>query len=157
MVSDMTIQDWGSIGEIIGGIAVLVTIFYLAIQLRQSTQAAHRHTYNTAADSMAQFSWNLAKNPYLQKLYRTMLRAPDSLSDDELLQAETILDAYLTLMESYYLHNIQFGEELSQARWGRILSRIFVTPGGQRYWAQRRWQFHEEFAKYVDGLIAAEP
>jgi hypothetical protein len=156
MVSEMTIQDWGSIGEIIGGIAVLATVVYLAIQLRQSTQATHRHTYNAAADSMAQFSWNLAKNPYLQKLYRNMLSTPDSLTADELLQAETILDAYLTLMESYYLHNIQFGETLSQARWGRILTRIFATPGGQRYWAQRRWQFHEDFANYVDALMTDE-
>lgn len=155
-MNQLTIQEWGSIGEIVGGIAVLVTVVYLAIQLRHSTQATHRHTYNAAADSMAQFSWNLAKNPYLQKLYRTMLRAPDSLSDDELLQAETILDAYLTLMESYYLHNIQFGEKLSQDRWGRTLSKIFAMPGGQRYWAQRRWQFQEEFANYVDELIVAE-
>lgn len=155
-MNNLTIQDWGSIGEVVGGLAVLVTVVYLAIQLRHSTQAAHRHTYNAAADSMAQFSWNLAKNPYLQKLYRTMLRAPDSLSDDELLQAETILDAYLTLMESYYLHNIEFGEKLSQARWGRIISRIVTTPGGRRYWQQRRWQFHEEFANYVDGLTGAE-
>jgi len=156
-VNNLTIQDWGSIGETVGGIAVLVTVVYLAIQLRHSTQAAHRQTYSAGADSIAQFSWNLAKNPYLQKLYRTMLSAPDSLSDDELLQAETILDAYLTLMESFYLHNMQFGEKLSQDRWGRTLSRIFAMPGGQRYWVQRRWQFQEEFANYVDELMVAEP
>lgn len=154
-MTELTIQDWGSVGEIIGGIAVLVTIAYLAIQLRQATQATHRQTYNAAAESMSQFSWDLAKNPYLHKLFLTMLRETDALSNDELLQAQTVLDAYMTLMESYYLHNTEFGEELSQARWGRILTRMITSPGGSRYWSQRRWQFHALFADYVDGLVEA--
>ena len=32
----MTIQDWGAIGEIVGGLAVIVTLGYLAFQLRQN-------------------------------------------------------------------------------------------------------------------------
>ncbi len=34
----MTIQDWGAIGDLVGGVAVLVTLIYLAIQIRQSTK-----------------------------------------------------------------------------------------------------------------------
>lgn len=35
----MTLQDWGSLGEVISGMAVLVTLIYLAIQTRQNTLA----------------------------------------------------------------------------------------------------------------------
>ncbi len=32
----MTIQDWGAIGELVGGAAVLVALVYLALQIRQT-------------------------------------------------------------------------------------------------------------------------
>lgn len=36
----MTIQDWGAIGEIVGGVAVVVTLIYLATQIRYARLAA---------------------------------------------------------------------------------------------------------------------
>ena len=35
----MSIQDWGAIGEILGAIGVIVTLLYLATQVRQNTKA----------------------------------------------------------------------------------------------------------------------
>ena len=38
----MTIQDWGALGEIIGALAVVASLVYLAVQIRQnSRQLAH--------------------------------------------------------------------------------------------------------------------
>jgi len=38
----MTIQDWGAIGELVGGVAVIVTLIYLALQVRQNTRQFSR-------------------------------------------------------------------------------------------------------------------
>jgi hypothetical protein len=57
-------------------------------------------------------------------------------------------------METFYLHNREFGETLSQERWSRMLSRLVAFPGAARYWNERRWQYHAEFATYVDELLA---
>ncbi len=35
----MTIQDWGAIGELIGGVAVIATLVYLSMQIRQNTKS----------------------------------------------------------------------------------------------------------------------
>lgn len=35
----MNIQDWGAIGEVISAVAVIISLVYLAIQLRQNTRA----------------------------------------------------------------------------------------------------------------------
>jgi len=147
-----TIQDWGALGEIIGGLAVLFTIFYLALQLRRSTRATHRQTYQAAADSVARFALDLAHDPELQGLFRIGLRSPETLSEPDLFRAFSVLDAYRALMESFYLHNLEFDEVLSQERWQRILSRILSTPGGALYWKNRKWQYHAQFASYMDSL-----
>ena len=35
----MTIQDWGAVGEIIGGIAIIISLIYVGLQIRQNTKA----------------------------------------------------------------------------------------------------------------------
>jgi hypothetical protein len=35
----MNIQDWGAIGEVVSAVAVIITLVYLALQLRQNTKA----------------------------------------------------------------------------------------------------------------------
>ena len=41
----MTLNDLGNIGELIGALAVLVTLVYVAVQLRQNTLAIKAQTY----------------------------------------------------------------------------------------------------------------
>ena len=35
----MTLQDWGAIGEVIGGVAIIFSLIYVGIQVKQSTKA----------------------------------------------------------------------------------------------------------------------
>ncbi len=49
----MSIQDWGAIGEIVGGIAVVISLVYLAAQLRMNTNTLKA---NAAWDSEMAFA-----------------------------------------------------------------------------------------------------
>ena len=40
----MDIMELGAIGELVGGVAVLVTLIYLAVQIRQGNERAKRET-----------------------------------------------------------------------------------------------------------------
>ena len=54
----MTIQDWGSIGEILGAGAVIITLLYLTTQVRQNTKALHSSMFqacSNATHSIADF------------------------------------------------------------------------------------------------------
>ena len=55
----MTLQDWGAIGEVIGAIAVVITLIYLAKEIRLNTYAmdegrklALAQTYQMRADAL---------------------------------------------------------------------------------------------------------
>ena len=55
----MTLQDWGSIGEVVGALAVVITLIYLAKQIRQNTHAmdegrklALAQTYQMRSDAL---------------------------------------------------------------------------------------------------------
>ncbi|MGI9262517.1 MAG: hypothetical protein ACR2QR_10805 [Woeseiaceae bacterium] len=47
----MTIQDWGAIGEMIGGVAIIVSLLYVGLQLKQGNREAKAATLQAALDS----------------------------------------------------------------------------------------------------------
>jgi len=149
----MDVQDLGAVGEIVGGLAVIATLVYLARQIRQANTSTHRQMYAQAATAISEFWLNLAKDAELQALFQKMLSEPDGLGSNQLERAFLILDSYFSLMESYYLHNQEFDEKLSQERWERILVRILAAPGGRAYWLKREYAFHDSFARYVSQLV----
>ena len=46
----MTLQDWGALGELIGGVAIIVSLIYVGLQVRQSTHATRAATSQAFTD-----------------------------------------------------------------------------------------------------------
>ncbi len=46
----MTIQDLANLGETIGGFGVVISLLYLAVQIRQNTRAVRSSSYHQAAE-----------------------------------------------------------------------------------------------------------
>ncbi len=59
----MTLSDLASIGSFISGIAVLVSLVYLAIQIRQSTRAQRAMGHQNRHDFAQQFLLKLSEEP----------------------------------------------------------------------------------------------
>ena len=94
----MTIQDLGAIGELIGGAAVIATLIYLAVQLKQNTQTmenarllALAQTYQMRSDALqamlVQASDSEHIGPIIIKLarhgYPEDIESLDELNDEE--------------------------------------------------------------------------
>lgn len=94
----MTLQDWGSIGEVVGAVAVVVTLIYLAKQIRLNTHAmdegrklALAQTYQMRADALQAMLVQAADSDHIGPLiikltehgYPEELAALDTLTDAE--------------------------------------------------------------------------
>ena len=94
----MTINELGSIGEVISALAVVVTLWYLAVQIRQNTHAmeegrrlALAQTYQVRADALQNMLVQAADSQYIgplitkltQQGYPEDVSALDRLSPDE--------------------------------------------------------------------------
>jgi hypothetical protein len=95
----MNLQDWGAIGEVVGALAVVVTLIYLAKQIRLNTHAmdegrklALAQTYQLRSDALQAMLVQAADSehigPIIIKLtglgYPEDVKALDGLSDTEL-------------------------------------------------------------------------
>ena len=59
----MSIQDWGAIGEIVGAIAVVVTLLYLSVQIRHNTRSLRSAASSSVNAALQQTLARRAENP----------------------------------------------------------------------------------------------
>ena len=75
----MTLQDLGSIGELISAIAVIVSLAYLAIQIRQNTRVARATTLQQWVSMAATVNNAVAQSGEFSRVYRTGCEDPAAL------------------------------------------------------------------------------
>lgn len=64
----MDIQDFGAIGDIVGGVAVVFTLIFLAFELRRNTRSVRASTSYEAQNSIALVNEAASRDPELLKL-----------------------------------------------------------------------------------------
>ena len=74
----MTIQDMGAVGEMIGGIAVIITLIYLTLQIRQNTRAVRLNTGHAVTEEFRGMFELVAGSSDLAELISRYVLAPDN-------------------------------------------------------------------------------
>jgi hypothetical protein len=135
--SELTIAELGAIGEFVGSIAVLITLIYLAIQVRQNTihvraQMGHDGWLSTASDDIAVMGGDAAE---------TLARA--ELGDEPLSGRDLkILDAYFKAIVMHMArveHLNSQGLEIytvDQTAWAFVYQ--FNCKVGRAWWESNR-------------------
>lgn len=118
----MSWQDLGSLGEIISAVAVVISLVYLAFQIRQNTNQIDQ---NTKAAEAAAFDSSIAhaiiarqaifENEDVARIYHDGSIDPDSLSDHDRLRYRLIVHNVL-----WSLWNLQ-----SQAQVGELATETW--------------------------------
>jgi hypothetical protein len=76
-------EEIGAIGQMLGSIAVFVTLGFLVIQIRQNTRAMRASSQQTLIDTFYEYVWQLGENAELGSLVGRGLSDFRSLSDEE--------------------------------------------------------------------------
>ena len=58
----MSLQDWASIAEIVGGIAVIVSLIYVGLQVNDSTSAIRSSAASDATKTMQSWYLEMGRN-----------------------------------------------------------------------------------------------
>ena len=74
----MTIDKLGSLGEFIGSIIVLISLVYLALEIRSNTETARTSTYQSEVSEFSALNRSMASTPDLSRLFASALEDFDS-------------------------------------------------------------------------------
>ena len=79
----MTLDQLGSIGEFIGAFGVVITLVYLAIQIRTNTESERSATYQSIVSDFGALNNTMASTPELSHLFVQAMENYHQLSSDE--------------------------------------------------------------------------
>ncbi len=150
----MTIQDWGAIGEIVGGVAVVVTLIYLAFQIRQNTRAIRLSASHAASVGIRDMYALVAEQTDLSEAIHKGSKDPSSISGAEKMRYWGFLGFWLYAFENAY---IQLTEDALDPRHWSGMKRMMIdytsVPGFRDYWPNRRHWFSEDFQHFMESEI----
>ena len=114
----------GAVGEIVGATAVVLTLIYLAVQVRRGTRATQAASFQAASALDQDFLLTLGKDPVTAQLWNTYLTDPESLSTDQSLQGLYLFISFLRRLENlYFQHRLgALSEEGWQSRQGLLVN-----------------------------------
>ena len=140
-----------AIGEIAGAIAVIATIGYLAVQIRQNTAALRSVATQGVTDQAALTYHALCTDPELATIFIRGCNTPDELKDSETARFYSFWLMTLFHMQNWYFQTRDglIANTLLES-WVRILQQIVTSQGFQKFWNDRRFIFSPEFQKFVD-------
>ena len=150
----MDINTLAAWGEFIGGIAVVVSLVYLASQIRQNSRLLQVSTTVAIANSQTLSTSAILDEPSLVRMW-TMDTAEFE-SQPEIEQAR--LSAFVTMHISTFHQNYYFRkdgvvrDEVWEAQ-SRSYGPLFRQAWMQKIWSDARLSFSDEFGDFVDGLI----
>ncbi len=102
----MTLQDLGNIGEFVGAIGVIVSLVYLATQIRQNTKAVRSNTSQAITDSRVEFLSSISDNPEVARMFFSGLSDLDSLGPDERSRFAIMMARFIATMENYHYQHL---------------------------------------------------
>jgi hypothetical protein len=153
----MSIQDWAAIGEMVGAIAVVVSLIYVGVQLRQNTRATRVSTSQAFIQIHGGALNPVIQAPAFRDIYWRGLAGVSNLHGSELAAFGAWTAHTIRAWESFYFQRKAHAfEDPMWFGWNRQFLDLFGYPGVQQVWAIRRHHFSEEFREFVERDIAGK-
>lgn len=147
----MTIQELGSLGELIGAIATVATLVYLAVQIRTNTQTVRSAATQSVHEAFATWYRMLATDADLAQITAAGLQDYESLSDAERARFVATFMSFLSCWQDAFIkwREGALSRELWSG-WEQVSMNLFMAPGGRAFWGERGYLFGDEFRRYVE-------
>ena len=150
----MNWDAFGAIAEMIGGIAVLVTLVYLAVQVRHAQRIQRQTLLSNQTAHWVANCQTIGANPELNQAWHKALRGADMTREERWQWSIVLYGVILDFEEMYYLQKEGYQYEFRWQSIQRALRNYLTTPAGERWWdAAKHLYFDPEVVDYIDTSV----
>jgi hypothetical protein len=151
----MTLQDLGDLGDLIGGIAVVVTLIYLAVQVRQNTALITAQTVQASVDATQRVLLFRAENAPLRAVIRKARNNQDLTADDTEVLASYLQASFMNFQARLQHHTRGVFDRSINESYELILEDYLQQLYVRRWWHYAKPLFGEAFRNHCEDIIAA--
>ncbi len=152
--------NWDALGasaELIGAVAIFISLVYLAMQIRQNT---HMISQNMESTRLAAFERNveagnrsrelLLLNPELTRLFLKGGRGLDALDPEERFRFGLLLRNLFSSMQGAYVRQLKLGHDPDEfTGTERVVDELLANRGVREYLAEHTLDWRPEFRSLV--------
>lgn len=145
----------GAIGEVLGAAAVVISVVYLAVQVRKQTEEAK---LSATRELSTQFQAGLdmmAQDGDLTDIWEAGMRDFKALPSNQQLRLSIYLQRMTRVLEAQYIHSKKenVSPELFQST--QLAFMAFLKfPGSRTWWQMSKHMYVAGFGDHVDNMIA---
>jgi hypothetical protein len=154
----MDLQSLANIGEIIGAVVVILSLVYLAIQVRQNTEAQRTENYARALERLAAMQSTLSQDSEISLIFSKGVVDTSKLTPQERIRFTWSLYEAFGAFEFMFLASKtgSIAEEV-WSRWSTAVAWWLTFPGVQAWWIIRPLPFSDSFTLFVESLLMDNP
>ena len=150
-----SLKEYALAAEIIGAIAVVISLIYVGVSVNQNTNAVMVANHQ-ALVAMDQSTTDWFKDPDFAAAHVVSLEGIDKLSPVQRAQVGSYIAGKFNAWEFAFLtHENEMMEDNIWQGWNAHYVSVLKQPGGQWFWSEERGSFSPSFVLYVNSLLAA--
>jgi len=147
----------GAIAELLGGIGVIVSLFYLAMQIQQNTRSVRAASYHSVVTSLSELSGSIGRDADASRLFFAGTNDHDRLTQEEWRQFGILVTSLFRNYENiFYQHSQEMMEDAVWQGWANSMTRAFWMPGVQAWWPIWRDDCQAGFRDFLEASTPPE-
>jgi hypothetical protein len=153
----LSLGEITNLAEIIGTVAIVVSLIFVGLQIRQNTDQIEARSYETGLHFIQAVN-DLTATPESTDLVIRGLNDFESLPQSDKAQFDSKL-ADLTndflVARQFYLQGNLSADEF--AGFDRVMAQMLRSPGAEQWWATVRSVFPQKYQELFDDVIRRHP
>lgn len=155
------LENLGNLGDFLGGIGVVITLLYLAMQIRQNTkqlradaEAALTRSLEGQTEEIGNWIGSIAESRDVAEVWARGLENLDGLDQTDKLRFDYIGARLLQAWQSQYRRSIQAGDPETWAVALQYVKMYFRSPGFRDLWRRSRTIYLAGFIEAIDQIAS---
>ncbi|HXA10128.1 MAG TPA: hypothetical protein VNW28_09105 [Chthoniobacterales bacterium] len=150
--SGMNLADLANLGQVVGAIGVIITLVYLALQIRGSTKVASAQARHSLSEFILRISIFRAEHA---DRFAKLESGVELTAGDRYFQYWSHVQLLLHAETYFHHHELGLMPHTHWRGYARYMSGYVGSAGFREVWDDIGPSFSEDFARWLNGLIAS--
>ena len=157
MEAELSLEQASDIAQVVAGVAVVISLIYVGLQMRQATAQLYRNEGNATLSQFSAHRLAIGINRDVAELWIKGLAGDGALDGPDQLRFDMLL-AEFTWITFHTWEREKRGMTV-KGQWERGplvgITRYLSTPGGSAWWARYGKRYPPPYAAEVDSGLAS--
>ena len=143
----------GAIAELLGAVGVILTLVYLATQIRQNTSSSRTTAEVSFGQDFIDWHARISAQPEQGRIWDAAMENPDALSKDEVRRFIWLIAELFLIFEGQYklFQKAYISADSWQSKTDMMLG-FLQNSLVEQWWNKRMTPFSTEFIEYIESL-----